>query len=154
MSASVIKTKIKARIKAQFTECNGRAFTVPSKISYLLMKSYKTPAVAIVYTGSPITHIKGSSRKIWNHTFDIFIFQTIMKEDGVTLGDAGKTGLLQLCETLMDYLDEYRFTSELPSNNIISADLMGEYGTEDYVQIGARLYSASIGFGMQYKEEE
>jgi len=155
MSADDIMTVIKARVKAEFAECNSRAYTVPSKVSYLILgASYKTPAVAIIFAGSRLIDLKGTSTKLWEHGFDLHIFQSIWKEDEVTLGGSDKTGLLKLCKSLMDDFKDYIFSTELPSNEINSATITEQYGTEDFVGIGGPLYSASIGFHIKYMEEE
>ena len=133
--------EIEKRIKEDFPSCEGRVFSLPSKLAYCLMESYPTCGVNIVHAGSANNQERG--QKVWTHKFDIFIYRTIW--DNVVLGDIVELGLIPLIGQLYAAVKNYDFSDVFPDQIVGKVDIPLIHPTEDFVQIGAQGYSGTTG---------
>lgn len=137
---SAIVTELKT-----VTALGSRVYAVPSRL--IVPPSMKTPMALVVYKGTDVTYIKGSTLNRFVHHFAVYIVHSIWKEEAVLL-DASE-GLLPILHSAIDELKDQRFSAV---DLGIVPELKSLLGTEDYLQWG--WYGASTGFEIDYLEVE
>ena len=147
MSLKTVSTGLRTYINANFAPCEAtRCYLLPSETSYLLMSTYATPGVGIVYTGGDPA-LQKNQIAFNRYQFDIFIWQTIWNEEAVMEGMGTQLGLLEMHETLVTLLDGYKF------GDVVSITVTKYYGPKDYAEIGTANLSANIGFQIEVREQ-
>ena len=117
MPLKTVMNDLRTYFKTNFTALGNRVFLVPTEASYLLMESYKTPGMSIVYTGGVPVEAKGIVEQPERYLFDLFIYSTIWKEEKVMEGDGAEKGLLELrsiCKGLIENINKHTdFTDDI-----------------------------------------
>lgn len=128
--------------------CDKRVFLMPSRVSMQIMDAYRNPSCGIVYSGGePV--LNKPYRAFDVHEFDIYIYQTIYKEELVLVGytDASgeEKGLFDLREQAITLINSFSV------ENVFSVTIENYSGVEDYAdRLGL---SAVLGFRIKIKEQ-
>ena len=152
MSLKTVSADLKSYFQTNFTALNGRVFLLASEASYLLMSSYDTPGMGIVYTGGNPDVYEQAQHQSEKYTFDIFLYQVVWKEEKVIEGDGTEKGLLELrttCKKLIEDIDLNRdFTDK-----VYLAAISGYTGTSEWPELNADGLAAWIGMSVIIKEQ-
>ena len=149
---NAIENRIKAQLSSYFSV---RVYQLASELSYFMIENYVGAGCAIIYRGSTENQECKVGEKVYDHTYDIFIYQIVWKNTGAVKGfGTAKNSLKKLLEEMRKKLDNYIFTTEL-AGKIISARINNYFGTKDFATSGEEAgYGASIGLQINYKEHE
>jgi hypothetical protein len=122
-----------------------RVYAAASRL--VLPPSMKTPLAIVVYKGSDISHIKGTTNKRYVHHFAVYVVNDIRKPEDLFTN--ATEGLLFLQKSALNELKDQRFTAVDQS---IIPEVRSLIGSEDYLQWG--VWGASLGFEIDYLEVE
>ena len=129
--------------------CQGRVYVVPSLASMAAITAgFQTPLVALLYLGTTRQDLPGE--RVRSETrIEVRVASQIWKDDEVSLGGSGKTGVLQMCEELRLLLDYS------PTENASVSRCEEILGTEEYpISDDGRTFAATSGFRMVVVEHE
>jgi len=150
MALQTVVSDLKTYFQTNFTDLKG-VYVLPSEASYLLMESYQTPGMSIVYTGGyPDIEVKTTTQSE-KYTFDLHIYQTILKEEKVMEGDGAAKGLLELRSTCKGLMENIDINTDF-TDDIYLAAITGFTRTNEWLNDMGGL-SAWIGMSIVIKEQ-
>lgn len=151
MGMNSVSKDLKTYFQNNFYALEKRVFLVASEASYLLMESYKTPGMGIVYTGGDPDIEEKQVHQSRVYEFDINIYQTVWKEEKVIEGDGDQKGLYELQDTCKELIEDIDLDNDF-SDQIYLAAINGYIGTNEWLNDAGGL-SAWIGLKVIIKEQ-
>ena len=151
MPFKTVVDDLKTYFKTNFTALGSRVFIVPTEASYLLMESYKTPGMSIVYAGGTPVESKGVKAQSEKYLFDLYIYQTIWGEEKVMEGDGAEKGLMELRTICKGLIENINIHTDF-TDNIYLIGITDFKKTNEWLNDTGGL-SSWIGMGIVIKEQ-
>lgn len=151
MPLETVSKDLRTYLQNNFTAIEKRAYLVATEASYLLMETYKTPGIGIVYTGGDPDIEEQQVHQSRKYTFDINIYQTVWKEEKVIEGDESAKGLFELQSICQKLIEEMSPDTDF-TDPVYLVAIEGYIGTNEWIDNAGGL-SAWIGLKIVIKEQ-